>query len=60
MSEVRYEAVGMTREQAEAVAEVLGHGTVLWLQGHTYPGSKLVVRPMGCKCAYCRTPKTGG
>lgn len=53
VAETKYEAVGMDLAQAMLVAEQIGNGSVIWSQGHCYPGSGVIVRPVGCMCAQC-------
>lgn len=40
-----YEVIGLSREQAVQVAELLAGSSVLWDKGHTYPCDNVVVRP---------------
>jgi hypothetical protein len=58
-----YEAVYLTRKQAQEVAELLGNGSVMFSarngSPHAYPGARNIVRPMGCTCANCSVPSGG-
>lgn len=45
-NEQRYEIVGLTRKEAVACADLLAGGSALWVEGHAYPDSHLVVRPI--------------
>lgn len=40
-----YEVIGLSRAQAEQVAELLAGSSVLWDKGHTYPCDNVVIRP---------------
>lgn len=46
MSEQRYQATGLTREQAKEVADLLSGGTAMWGDGKAYPSADCVVEAM--------------
>lgn len=46
----RYEAVGLTLTDAHRIAEVLAHGSVVWINAEggglvCYPGGNIIIRP---------------
>jgi hypothetical protein len=59
LADRKYEAVGMDLGQAMIVAEYIGNGSVIWYEGHCYPGSGVVLRPVGCMCTRCAACETG-
>lgn len=52
MTNALYEAINLTREQAEQVAEELG-GSVIWAEDHAHPTGTVVIRPRNCACKWC-------
>lgn len=51
---LRYEAIGLSYEQARAIADDLCGGTAMFGDGHAWPSATCVVRPEGCQCEHCK------
>jgi hypothetical protein len=49
---LKFEAVGLSKEQAQRVADELC-GSAVWHVGHAWVSNTCVVRPQGCQCPYC-------
>ncbi len=50
----KYEAVGLTHDQARDVGDLLCGGSVYFVAGHIWVNEKTIIRPIGCECEHCK------